>query len=131
MPYVFPLNTVSESWCPGDKVEYSCTTSTRLVWSGTVFTGQCSEEGITISDNRALECGQMTTTNIIAPDPNFPQYTIIRSTLSFIARAEMMGATVKCITPLRVTLDTTLNIRSTLMIRYHLSFSFAPCMQIL
>ena len=108
-----PLNAVSEKWCPGDKVEYSCTTSTRLVWSGTLFTGQCSDERITISDSRTLECGQMTATNIISPDPNFPQYTIIRSTLTFIARAEMVGATVMCITPLRVTLDTTLNIRST------------------
>ena len=118
------LNAVGEIWCPGDKVEYSCTTSTRLVWSGTVFTGQCSEERIFISDNETLECGQMTATNVIAPDPNFPQYTIIRSTLAFIVRPEMMGATIMCITPLRVTLDTTLNIRSMLIIFYHLSFRF-------
>ena len=105
-------NAVTEQWCPGYPTQYSCSATDRLVWSGTVFTGQCLEEQITVVDNTTVVCGQITATNIIAPDPNFPGLTLIRSTLTFIAKVDMAGASLFCITPLMLGVDTTLSIRS-------------------
>ena len=103
---------VSEKWCPGHVVHYSCIASTRLVWSGTLFNDQCSEERITVETNSSVSCGRLTTSNIIVPDPGFPNLNAIQSTLTFIAKVNTLGATIRCTVPLAVPVDEILTVFS-------------------
>ena len=115
--FVTPIIVADNNqWCPGFPVSYTCNAASRLVWNGTLLTGQCSSGRINIDINdspNALTCGQVNVTNIIVPDPNFPQLNNIQSTISFISGLELMGASIVCTKPLSVPIDVTLNLLST------------------
>ena len=92
--------------CQDSIMEYNCTASRILRWSGTVFSGQCIGENITVDlydFEKTSQCGQFNATSInTTEESNINSSTSdsvdeLFSVISFRV-GDLMGRTLRCTT---------------------------------
>ena len=97
-----------EVYCPGSQISGTCTTAEAVIWTGTLFDGQCPSnrpvpdsiiiQGLTEANiSGTILCGRydVVITNVeMVADP-LPE-VIVTSSLTFFADVTLNGSTVRC-----------------------------------